>query len=588
MQKPSYKIKLGSQTIEPSSATDIVGIEVDLALDVPIDICKILVNNGPLIGAVKRGDEVSVELGFDGSNTKVFTGGVDSVDPAVSGATITCLSLASLLARKRINQVYEKQAAGAIVEDIAGRAGLAVKEPDDGLSFPSYVIDDSKTAYQHLRELAELSGCDLFLNAEGHLIFKKYEEQKPITLRYGRDIVDVSVQETNPRVSGVRVFEESPASSMGDDTSHWLSKKTMGGSCGDEDGHLITNPAIRDKDTADQVARNYLEKHAVSLSGTVKAIGVPKAGLCSTIRIKEAPDARMNGDFKVVRVTHTFGGERGFMSAIEWVRPPKVSKSEPPVVEKPPVPAPPKKPSFMEEMLQKARDELESAREALVEALDAAESSLDEMLRKVSEARTEIDRMADQLLKEADAAHEQALAAAREPLSTADGLKEELEKQKAQMLRVLEEVLQEYQGLRQMAADQVAECEQDYNEIRLQIAGEAIESSSEELKRKLKEAEGRLTQAREELEKIDDEIEKASEEGKKKIEDTAREAQAEIDAARKTAEDIIAAANEDYSRARKKADDAKREANEAIDSLNKAYGSAREAVMEGRKMAGLE
>jgi hypothetical protein len=357
---------------------------------------------------------------------------------------------------------------------MADRAGLTAVGPDDGLSFPCYVADDGKTMYEHMLELAGMSGCDIFLNAEGHVIFKKYEEGKPVTFKYGKDIVDATLQENNPAVSGVRVYEESPSSSMGEDTAHWLSKDTMGGACGDEDdSHVINNPAIKDKDTADKVAQNYLEKHAVTLSGTIKAIGNSNVGLGDTIRIKEAPDERMNGEFEAVRVNHTIDGKEGFITTIGWIRKPKVSKSEPPVVQKPAAPAPPKKPSFLEKMLEEANQALEDAKEALADALDSAPEALDEMLRKVNDARAEIDQIAEALLKEADKAKDEALKAADEPLKMADDLKKELEAKKKEMQRAIDDVISKYEELKQVAMAEVDAAEQEYRRLKSEAQQQA-------------------------------------------------------------------------------------------------------------------
>jgi hypothetical protein len=75
----------------------------------------------------RRVDQATIELGYEDSMKKVFTGTVDMVEPGISGVVVTGYSMAAPLTRVRIHQVYEKQTAGAIVKDLAGRAGLKIK-----------------------------------------------------------------------------------------------------------------------------------------------------------------------------------------------------------------------------------------------------------------------------------------------------------------------------------------------------------------------------------------------------------------------------------------------------------------------------
>src|SRR5574341_576348 len=184
MQKPACKVKIGSATFDSSTSQDIVSINVDLDIDVPSDGFQITLKPSAKASAIKNGDAVTIELGYEGALFKVLTGAVDTVKPAISEMAVSGLSTVSILTGTKVNQVYEKQSAGGIIKDLAGKAGIAFKDVQEGLSFPMYVIDDSKDCYTHMRELARKCGFDLFMTGDGRLVFKKYERQSPKPFKY--------------------------------------------------------------------------------------------------------------------------------------------------------------------------------------------------------------------------------------------------------------------------------------------------------------------------------------------------------------------------------------------------------------------
>lgn len=322
MLKPAYKIKIGPESYDTENNAEALSINVDCDINIPLDACKVVLRQGDKT-SVKRDDPITIELGYEDAMKKVFTGTVDTVEPGISGVVISGFSVAAPLTRIKMHQVYEKQTAGAIVKDLADRASLSIKTVEDGISFPMYVVDDAKPIYSHMRELAGLCGFDLFMTPDGEVVFKKYQKKKAVTFTYGIDIIDVTAKTLTPLATSVKVFEESPSSFKGADTAHWLSKKVIGGVSGSGDQvYMICNPAIRDKDTADQVAAAVLGSLTIPMAGTLKTIGEPTVKLGDTIEIKDMPDARMNDTFEVTRVSHAFSMEEGFVTTFGWIKRP--------------------------------------------------------------------------------------------------------------------------------------------------------------------------------------------------------------------------------------------------------------------------
>jgi len=205
--------------------------------------------------------------------------------------------------------------------DLVGRAGLGVKEVEDGLSFPMYVVSDTKNVYTHMKELARMCDFDLFFTGYGRLVFKKYVRQTQRSFKYGRDIIEAEVYEPAPIAGCVKVYGESPSSFKGADTAHWMAKKEVEGVAGSGSMiYCVEDPVIRDKDSADIMDAVYLEGIMTPLSGTLRVLGSAYTGLGETICIMDMPDDRMNGEFEVVSVSHIFNKTEGFVSVVGWVK----------------------------------------------------------------------------------------------------------------------------------------------------------------------------------------------------------------------------------------------------------------------------
>jgi len=181
-----------------------------------------------------------------------------------------------------------------------------------------YVVDDSKNAYEHIRDLAEKCGFDVYMTTENKLVFKKYERRELHVLEYGKDIVQADLTEEKPRVSGVVVQGESPSSFEGADTSHWLTKRQVKGVAGSGAHLLIQDPTVRDKDTAEKVATAWLDALTRTLYGIVKAVGKAEVKLGDTIELKEMRNSKMNGVFQVRSVEHFLSKNEGFTTIIGW------------------------------------------------------------------------------------------------------------------------------------------------------------------------------------------------------------------------------------------------------------------------------
>jgi len=318
MFKPTYKLQFGSETFEPSVHSPVVSVRVRRDINIPADCAKVLFSVSDETSKIKEGDDASVQLGYDDETKDVFKGAVDLIVPQVSSINLTSLNHAIKLLELRINQVYEEQNAGKIVSDIVGKAGVKTDKVEDGLSFPVYVVDDTKNVYEHIRELADKCGFDAYMTPDNKLVFKAYERSDPHVFEYGKNIIGVEVDKVRPMVSSVTVQGESPSSFKGADTSHWLTKRRIDGLKGDGSNILVQDPTVRDKDTAEKVAKVLLDRFSRKMSGTLRVIGQADVNLGDTIEIKGMSDTSLNGEFQVRSVDHVINRASGFTTSIGW------------------------------------------------------------------------------------------------------------------------------------------------------------------------------------------------------------------------------------------------------------------------------
>lgn len=318
MLKPAYKIQIGSETFEPGVKSSVISLQVNLSMDIPADSCEIILAKSNKNSNIKEQDNVSIQMGYENSLEDVFKGVIDNVEPRIADLRVTGLNFVSKFLELRTDSLYEDQSAGKIVSDLAQKAGLSTGEISDGINFKMYVIDDSRNAYHHIRDLAERCGFDVYVTNENKLVFKKYERNEPLVLEYGKNVIQAELQEEKPVVEGVTVQGESPSSFKGADTSHWLTKRQVQGEAGTGLHLLIQDATLRDKDTVEKVAKARLDTLNRVVSGTVRIIGKADIGLGDTIKIQGMSDSKMNGEFQVRSIEHYLSKSAGFTTLIGW------------------------------------------------------------------------------------------------------------------------------------------------------------------------------------------------------------------------------------------------------------------------------
>lgn len=316
--------KVVDTTGEPQAST-VVELKVALDLDAPADALTLTLGQ---VGSFRpqKGDRVKVELGYaddDGGLVHVVTTDLTSTEPGVTERRLVGHSSVWRLLSAFANEHFEDKTAGEMVRDLAARAGVAVARAEAGSRFQAYVVDARRSLYRHLRDLADLCGCDLYVTPEGQLVFERFVGGQTVhVFEYGKHIIDLEVLQREPAAAAVEAWGEGPGGTGQAPAWAWLTKDFSAhkGTAGTGDPiELLERPALRNA----QAARNAAAALSAritrnALRGKLLLTGSPQVKLGDAIRLKSLPDGALDASYQVRAVTHRIAKSAGFTTRVDF------------------------------------------------------------------------------------------------------------------------------------------------------------------------------------------------------------------------------------------------------------------------------
>jgi phage protein D len=318
MLRPTYAISIGGTTVSSDDLRGLVALDVRRAKNAGVDRATVALGRVPTVRA-SVGDHVTVELGWDGDTTLVFSGTVDAVDASIAALGIGCVGAQAPLIRVRPNRTFRNQTAGDVVRALASDAGVPTGTVQDGIQLSVYLADPSSTSLGHCLGLARRSGTDLSATEAGELAFARFASTSPdLTFTYGADVLAATVRRTEPP-EGVSVVPESPASGMGEDTASWFSKDPSSflGQAGGTAVAVLSDPVLRTKQAADTAASAWLDaRRRDAVEGHLDLPGHPEIRLDMAVALEGMPDGSLDDTYQVLAVRHVLDRRRGFRTRV--------------------------------------------------------------------------------------------------------------------------------------------------------------------------------------------------------------------------------------------------------------------------------
>lgn len=356
LQNINYSLTIGSWTVNSAKdpRTELIELETSQSLETTDNVCTISIYAQPspnpelpehaqsamtesagqfggsdekLLSAeisgrkIKCDDRMIIELTSGDISDIVMTAQVQTVNSSFGKTAIIGLTGMQKLADTRLNQVYENQTLSLIIKDLALQAGVDVGTIEIGSKYSCFIVHESKNLLRHIRRLATLEGMDVYFDKDNKLTVKKLDKSGAVhTFYYGKDILDLQMFNHQMPSDHIIVCGESPASSLGSDTWHWLAKDIapFHGESGDGGKTLrIKDCAVRTKDAADSLSvSKFGAIKDQSVWGRLSILGNPKVKLGDAIEIKNAQKPELNGVFKVTSVRHILNKHEGYLTII--------------------------------------------------------------------------------------------------------------------------------------------------------------------------------------------------------------------------------------------------------------------------------
>lgn len=318
MFKISYNITIGSNSFKSSQANYLVSLETNSALNVPVNSCSIVLQTNDEI-SINVGDPVEVELGYDDTVSKVFTGLVAACEYGISEIYIEVLSSFTGLTTSAFNLVYEQQSCGDIISDLVGRVDISTDMIQFGLTLATYVMSDNTNVWKNIKTLSQKCGLDFFANHEDKAVCKMFIPGKPHMFQYGSNIISFEMKQTNDEVSGVEVYGESPVGQgQSDDASSWFTNKDVKGAAGDTTGFVlgIQDPLARNTSNAQLIADNIMNDIKKKEIANTTVIGNSELYLTDCVMVNNMPVSAKNSMYKVRSVQHIVNSYDGFVTNV--------------------------------------------------------------------------------------------------------------------------------------------------------------------------------------------------------------------------------------------------------------------------------
>ena len=327
--RPDAVITLDGRPFSAAEAA-LIGLDLQLGLG-DLGEARLLFWPRSKLASAVTGAKLELALGTQDEKATVFTGAVEQVAHGPASLTIEALEPTAALHRKFISRTFLNQTVEAIVRDLADPVTVAAA--DSGLELGQYGVENRRSVWWHLRDLARLAGCDLCATAAGELLLRPRGRGEPRTLRYGADMLAFSEGErVAPEAQAIA--PHGSASTAGTDRWHWVNPDPLGQN---PDPARVRGPIVSEAaaTTASDAAK--ARSAARAKCGRVVVWGRPEVRPGDGIDLQNLPGSDDGGllaaaasaaaavlggggggpAWRAVRVRHVLDGARGFVSVLE-------------------------------------------------------------------------------------------------------------------------------------------------------------------------------------------------------------------------------------------------------------------------------
>lgn len=308
LSRPNAVLTIGGQDYSAAEAA-LVRLRICLGLSGSHDAAELTLWPSSKLKDASTGDALEISLGDLDGEEAVFSGEVTGITAGADALVIEALAATVALSRARRSQTYVSQSVADIVRDLASDIDVDVVQGD--LQLDAYSLDDRRTLWSHLLDLAALTGADVGCSAEGGLRFAPFESGSPeVSLRFGADVLAWHVG-PRPAPAAATVVASGAASDAGAEKWHWLTRDPANGSTS---ARVVA--AFRTKDAADQLNQVLADRASrAALRGEVTLVGRADVRPGTRVEVTDLPTGDL-GTLRVLAVEHVLDARSGFTTSL--------------------------------------------------------------------------------------------------------------------------------------------------------------------------------------------------------------------------------------------------------------------------------
>jgi len=308
LSRPNAVLTVGGQDYSAAEAA-LVRLKITLGLSGSHDAAELTLWPASKLKDAAAGDVLEISLGELDDEDVVFSGEVSEVMAGADALVVDGLAATVALSRARRSQTYVSQSVADIVKDLA--SDIDVDQVQGDLQLDAYSLDDRRTLWSHVLDLAALTGADVGCSADGGLRFAPFESgSADVTLRYGADVL---AWHAGPRAAPAvpTAVASGAASDAGSEKWHWLTRDPANGTTG---ARVVA--AFRTKDAADQLNQALSDRAArAAVRGHLFLVGRSDVRPGSRVDVTDLPTGDL-GTLRVLAVEHVLDARTGFTTAL--------------------------------------------------------------------------------------------------------------------------------------------------------------------------------------------------------------------------------------------------------------------------------
>ncbi|MGQ0648987.1 MAG: hypothetical protein ACT4P7_15635 [Gemmatimonadaceae bacterium] len=330
LARPSAIVTLNGQRLT-SAEGGVARVRVRLGMGPAHDELECFCWPSSKLKGAAPGGTLTVALGSAGSEGDVFAGEVSGVRLAPDGVAIEGLAGTVPLSRTFVSQSFLDLSIADIVRQLADTAGVTVGDASGDMVLSCYAVDDRRSVWAHINELAYMAGADVLATNAGALKFVApaapaggppggglLASAAALVLGGGPGGLRVGANVTGWRATTRKAPEPATVAALGSgsesgsDKWHWirLDQSPVGA------GPALVMAPLGTRDAA-SAAADVLSSWSKRAERRTTLVVVGDASLRpgQVTKVSDIPgDA--GGDLRLIAVEHTLDGDAGFLSRL--------------------------------------------------------------------------------------------------------------------------------------------------------------------------------------------------------------------------------------------------------------------------------